>query len=68
MKTILKNNSNLKQESQFVRAFKSIYTGGFMRITKRALNSTITWFVIFLNGIMFRTIYETINRLAKTDN
>lgn len=46
MKTILKNNSNLKQESQFVHAFKSIYTGGFMRITKRALNSTITWFVV----------------------
>ena len=46
MKTILKNNSNLKQESQFVRAVKSIYTGGFMRITKRALNSTITWFVV----------------------
>lgn len=43
VKTIFRSSSNLKQESVVVSAFKSIYTGGFMRISKRAINSTITW-------------------------
>lgn len=43
VRTIFQSSSNLKQENAFVHAFKSIYTGGFMRISKRALNSTITW-------------------------
>lgn len=43
VKTIF--SSNLKNENVLVHAFKSIYTGGFMRITKRALNSTITWYI-----------------------
>lgn len=47
VRTIFSNSSTLKQENYFVHAFKSIYTGGFMRITKRALNSTITWFSFY---------------------
>ena len=29
--------------------FKNMYTGGFMRISKRAINSTITWYGLNLN-------------------
>ena len=43
MRTIVNNSLNAKDESRLVHAFKSIYTGGFMRISKRAINSTITW-------------------------
>lgn len=46
VKTIF--SSRLKNENVVVHAFKSIYTGGFMRITKRALNSTITWYIWLL--------------------
>ena len=29
--------------------FKNMYTGGFMRISQRAINSTITWYGLNLN-------------------
>mgnify|MGYP006933245569 FL=1 len=35
-------------------AFKNMYTGGFMRISKRALNSTITWYIYWFAFIVGR--------------
>ncbi|CBK24499.2 uncharacterized protein [Blastocystis hominis] len=43
VKTIVNNSLGVKDKNRLVHAFKSIYTGGFMRISKRAINSTITW-------------------------
>ena len=43
VRTIVNNSLAVKDQSRFVHIFKSIYTGGFMRISKRAINSTLTW-------------------------
>lgn len=43
VRTILNSSKYNSNGNRFVNAFKDIYTGGFIRITKRAVNSTITW-------------------------
>ena len=43
VRTILNSSKYNSSGNRFVNAFKDIYTGGFIRITKRAVNSTITW-------------------------
>ncbi|KAK8806841.1 hypothetical protein WA588_005641, partial [Blastocystis sp. NMH] len=54
VRTILRDAEGTSGLRRCGVVFRNIYTGGFMRITKRALNSTITW-----------TIYETMDRWVK---
>ena len=67
VKTIVNNSLGVKDKNRLVHAFKSIYTGGFMRISKRAINSTITW-EGRRKGVRTRTIYEAMNRLVNNNN
>ena len=43
LRTMMKDTNGTTGIRQAGAVFKNMYTGGFMRISKRAINSTITW-------------------------
>ena len=44
LRTMMQDTKGTTGIRQAGAIFKNMYTGGFMRISKRAINSTITWY------------------------
>ena len=54
VRTIVHDANGTSGLRRVCSAFKNMYTGGFMRISKRALNSTITWYIYWFAFIVGR--------------